>query len=294
MKAHWFFRSAVLSLLIGFTFNYPPVSARAGEMTLPVISTNSTLLVTLCADPGAGLDCDTDTANLVGAVVIALDNDRVPGELSLRDFDLQASRALNLNLSWVFGLATLHVTVTNLGVARASPGPLNPYYPVSSGAFTGTNVPYQLQGIANYTASGLACTVLQGQGYPCNGALDFSTNGPGTVAAMPGTILVSNGMVHLHFEIALTNYLDDANPSLGTVAMIGVVNAAAPFLAIERSGGGLALRWPSQASGYKPYQVHSLTPPIGWELVPGPWNDDGTWRTIDLPQGTNTFYGLGL
>lgn len=213
--------SPVLALLVA--------SAGATQFRLPVDSANSTVSVTLCADPGVGQDCDTDTANLTGFLVISLDDNNAPTQISLRDFDVQATRALNLNLSWVFGLARLDATATGVGLTNASPGPQNPFFGVApGGGFTALNVPYQTRGLANYTASGLACTALQNNGQPCNGAFDLSTNGPGTIDSAPGTIQISGGIATVDLEITVTQYIDASNPSMGTLTLYANIRASAP------------------------------------------------------------------
>ena len=194
---------------------------------MPVLSNSSTITVTLCADPGVGQACDNDTANVTGYLVVSLDDNGAPAQITIRNFDFQATRSLSLNLSWLFGLARLDATASGIGLSHASPGPRNPFFAVSGGAFTATSVPYQTRGLANYTATGLACTALQNSGKPCNGAFDLSTNGPGTIDSAAGTVAVNNGVATVHLDITVVQYLDDANPSMGTITIHAIVNASA-------------------------------------------------------------------
>ena len=224
------FRSSLLvTALLSCALVLPIRSSAEGtQVTLPVNSANSTLTVTLCADPGVGQSCDTDSASVTGFLVASFDDNEAPGAITVRNFDLQASRSLNLNLSWLFGLARLDATANGLGLSHASPGGQNPFFPVSAGVFTAVEVPYQARGLANYNATGLACTALQNSGQPCSGAFDLATNGPGTIASAPGTVQVNNGVATVHLDITVTQYLDESNPSMGTITIHAVVNASAP------------------------------------------------------------------
>ena len=215
--------SAVLLFLPGFR-------ATATQVTMQVNSASSTLRVDLCASPpGAWEECDNDTANVQGYVVVSLDDNGAPTAIALRNYDLQATRDMNLSLVWsiLFELARINATATGLGLSHPSPGPQNSFYPVSGGAFTAVNVPYQARGAANYHASGLACTALQNSGQSCDGSFDLSQNGPSTVPSASGTVQVNNGVATVHLDITISQPLDASNPSLGTMTVHAIINASA-------------------------------------------------------------------
>jgi hypothetical protein len=222
LGSRWSFTVIVFASLL-FLASLP---ATGTQVTLPVTTSSSTMTVTLCADPGIGQQCDTDSSPISGSVVISLDDNTTPGAISIRNYDMYANNNMSLSLVWriIFEVARVDATATGLGLSHPTPGPHNPFYPVSGTSFTATDVPYQTRGSANYSGGGLTCNFLN----PCSGAFDLSTNGPSTIASVPGTITVNNGVATVHLDLTVAQYLDDANPSLGTLTVHAVVDASGP------------------------------------------------------------------
>ncbi|MCX6877034.1 MAG: autotransporter-associated beta strand repeat-containing protein [Verrucomicrobia bacterium] len=167
-------------------------------LTLPVAS-SSTMGVKLSVDPGSGLGTasDTETPNLQGTVLVQLDDNGAPTQIALRDFTLQPqnNNPLDFNLAWskpIIGVVErVHATASNLLFYHNNPGSPNPYYPVTSGAFTVTNVPYKTTGAVHYTESGLQ-----------SGSGDLNVNVTGMIGEMAGTVTASGGVVTVHLTFS--------------------------------------------------------------------------------------------
>ena len=220
-----FARSLFVAVSAGL-LAFAAIRASATQVTLPVITSSSTLAVTVCAQPsGMSQSCSTDTPNLSGSLTVSLDNNGAPTAFTLRNYSLQATRDVSLHLSWVFGLATVTATATGLQLVHPSPGPQNPFYAVSGGAFTLGGLPFKTYGTANYTANSVACAGLP-SGQACTGTIDLSQNGPGTVTNAPGTVQINNGVATVHLDFTFSQPLDFSNPTFGTMTVHAIVNAS--------------------------------------------------------------------
>ncbi|MCX6873376.1 MAG: autotransporter-associated beta strand repeat-containing protein [Verrucomicrobia bacterium] len=176
----------------------PVVLPPSQVLTLPV-SSSSTMGIKLSVNPGSGLGTasDTKTPNLQGTVLVQLDDNGTPTQIALRDFTLQPqnNNPLDFNLAWskpIIGVVErVHATASNLLFYHNNPGSPNPYYPVTSGAFTVTNVPYKTTGSVHYTESGLQ-----------SGSGDLNVNVTGTIGEMAGTVAASSGVVTVHLTFS--------------------------------------------------------------------------------------------
>ena len=204
------------------------VRASATQITLPVTTSSSTLNVKVCAQPsGMSESCSQDTPNVSGYLVVSLDDYGTPTQISIRNYDLQATRDVNLHLSWVFGFATVDATATGLRLVHPTPGVQNSYYSVSGGGFTLGELPYKTYGSANYSANSVACAAFPA-GQACSGTIDLSQNAAGAVSSVPGTVQINNGVVTVHLDFTLSQPLDAGNPSFGTMTVHGIINASGP------------------------------------------------------------------
>ena len=134
-------------------------SAHSQPVTLSVNTSSSSLFANICLNPdNLGTQCSHDQHNLEGYVTVLLDNNQTPTAIELQDFHLQSPSVYNFSMSWVFGLESAHLTAgqeTNIQVWASAPIPQTASYPISGNAFTAVNVPINIDGWADYTASGI-------------------------------------------------------------------------------------------------------------------------------------------
>ena len=219
-------RTGALSLLL-----LTPMAARqaAGSPTVLTLDpAQSHVDVTLCVTLGSTV-CDTDGSAVAGFVVLDLDCLTMPGAVSVHDFDLQLTDSIDLNLDFGFIIGRLDSSTANMAVAYAAPGTPRPAVPIAAGAFTDPQVPIDARGTLTYAATGGIppfdiCTLLTASGVPCNDVIDLSLV-PLNPTDLAGTVAVSGRDITLTLDVQVTVPLDPANPSLGTLSMVGSVVA---------------------------------------------------------------------
>ncbi len=199
-------------------------AAAPAAVRVPVDSERSTLDVTLCV---LGV-CDSDMSPIVGYLDVGLAPMADPATASLRDFDVQTARALHLYLSYGL-LGKLDVLGTDLGMRHAQPGPDQPFVPIADGNFAFPNVPYLKRGTIQYQATGVVCSLLQGQGLPCSDTIDLAADPPAVMATVTGTIEIADGVVTLAGTMTFTQPLDPDNPSVGTITGTATLQGRAPL-----------------------------------------------------------------
>jgi hypothetical protein len=226
----------------------------------------------------------------------------VPAQISLRNFDIHATRAIHLTNTILF-VSKLYTTASNLQVFDGGPGPQEPYFPVTGGSYTLTNVLCMLKGTASYT--GVA-----------SGTEDLGSTKPQNLASASGTWQILNGTNRAHLDFTFAFAEITVSNALGTIKInisgAGSLNAQspvnappppAPTLAGSLTTNQFTIRWPSSLwptaaatstpAGYWLYRTTDLTAPAGWEREPATVNDDGTWSTVDVPvDATQRFYRL--
>lgn len=200
----------------------------AVEVQIPVDTNSSTLRVDLCVGAIPPERCDDETHPLQGSLVVDLDDGGNPTSVSLRNFDLQSTAAYVLRIDYGLILGRIDVTASNLRIYHALPGPANPYVPVATNQVNFQDVPYLTAGAAAYNISGLACTVI-GASFPCTSNIDLSTLGQNSVTNLPGTLQVSNGMVHISMDLQFSTPLNPDDPTLGRLAGHAVIHGSAPI-----------------------------------------------------------------
>jgi hypothetical protein len=260
----------------------------ASQTRLVVDSATSTLEIELCVQG----TCDTEISALRGFLTVALDNDTNPTQISLRNFDLQATRDYNFHLDYGF-LGDIFATGRTLRVYHAFPGPQQSFFPIVAGQYTLLNAPYLLTGTADYQASGFMCTFIEGNGTPCIGTIDLSQQSSNTIAELSGTVQISEGFTRVNVTFTFISPLDPDNLSLGTITGRAVINAFAPRIDIERSGDNHVLRWPSAAVGFRLQFSPTLGPSANWQNQSGTATNDGAWQILSLPSAeAGRFYRL--
>jgi hypothetical protein len=287
----------LLRLIFVGGFGLLPMAAlpSAMQLTLPVETATSRLNVELCVLA----ECDMQTSQLQGSVTVGLDLDSVPPQISLRDFNLQASSNYNFHLDYGL-LGDIFAQARGLRVYHAAPGPAQPFVVVTNQQFTFVNVPFLLSGTANYNASGVICSLIQGNGQPCTGSLDLAAQPAALISELSGRLDTNNNLLSLSIQFTFLSPLDSTNPDLGTIAGSAVVNFSAvtvpptaPALRIAPADPGYVLSWPSTAVGFRLWATTSLRAPITWTPINEPVRDDGTWRTVNVPdQGEASFFRL--
>ncbi len=201
--------------------------SRASQVRVPVDQANSSLALTLCADPGGlGTDCDTDTKPLTGFLVVGLDNNGNPTQIALRNMDLQAVGNFNLNLSWLLGLARVDAVASNLRLYHSQPGVTNAFTAVTAGAYAFNGVPFRTAGIANYVINPTACGFVT---FPCTSNIDLTTLGENTIDNLTGTLVVANGVLTVNVDFTFNTALDPANPALGNFTGHAIVRGSVPL-----------------------------------------------------------------
>lgn len=187
-------------------------------IAVPVNQSQSSITVTLCV---AG-PCDTDTSPVAGESWIKLDSYSSPTTLTVYDFNYSLTQNLNFYLSWgIFG----HLTATGSNLVLDYATPFVPQAPaaVTGNAFAVVGVPSNMTGTVAYSATGLACTALQGAGYPCADTINLADQGTQT-GDMSGTITISpTRVVTLVSQPNVSGPLDPTNPSLGTLSAAGTI-----------------------------------------------------------------------
>ncbi len=238
------------------------VVANAAQVRVPVNTNTSTMRLELCADPGIGQQCDNDTSPLSGFLTVALDQHGNPTQIALRNFDLRATEPFNLELRWLFGLASVDAVASGLRIYHSRPGAANPSVPVTGNAFTFTAVPFLVEGTANYVLGGLACGAVAG---PCSSNLNLSTLGENSIDTLSGTLQIGNGILTVNLDFTFSTPLDDSNPGLGVMDGRVIVHASTPI--------SLALVPPN--SDWK-YLDDGSNQGAGY-ILPPPQFDDTAW-----------------
>jgi hypothetical protein len=222
-------RSTLASLLVLSTFVRLAPPSPAVEILVPINTNASTVRVELCLAPAPlSEQCDNDTRPVSGFLLVDLDRASTPPQVALRDFDANAMGPLTLSLVW-FLIGRVDITNQNLRIYHAAPGPANPHVPLTNDQCSFTNVPYQTAGTANYRVSGGLCPIVEGMGIPCVSNLDLSTLGANTAESVPGTFVVSNGVLHAYLDLSFSTPLDPNTPELGALTGRAIIRGTAPI-----------------------------------------------------------------
>lgn len=196
--------------------------ARAERFTVPIDTAQSNVTVTLTLAGGTAVD----SSPVRGFVELSMDTVLNPTQVRGRDFRLELTEDLILNISFGF-LGAFNSRLDDLVIFYATPGTVFGPVPISMGQFTFASVPTLLDGVLTYTATGLVCATLQSQNppLPCNDVDDLSTE-PVSTIDFAATESVAGRMVSLIANIDRTAPVDPANPGLGTIRVVGTVRGS--------------------------------------------------------------------
>lgn len=194
----------------------------AAPFTVPINTAQSSVTVQLCLQ---GV-CGSDTSPASGYFTIDVDDVDTLGTITAYDYRIALTEPINLLLNYGF-LGRLTVDVNNYATYDAAPGtPVGPV-PVTAGAFSIPGVPSLTQGTYAYNATGIVCSLLQGQTppQPCVGNGDLSTQPAGTTT-LNGTISSAARMVTIVSTLNQSGPIDPTNPSLGTLTVTGTIRGS--------------------------------------------------------------------
>ncbi len=207
---------ALLPLLAGA----PALAEPAFNVTLNQAQSSVSATLTVQGQSGS------DTSPIAGTMRVRLNAALLPSSIELHDFDFHATESLDISIIYrVFGITigSIVVHANNVAVTYAAPGVIEGPVPIAANAFTFTDVPANSAGDANYTATGTVCTLLQSQNppQPCTGAMNLADSGTQNASTLPGTVSISGRTATVSGSINISGPLDPANPSLGSLAIVG-------------------------------------------------------------------------
>lgn len=209
-------RAGILLLTLTFC-----AAAQAETFSVPIDPAQSSITATLTLQGRS----DSDTSPVTGFLQLNLATVSAPAQATGLDFDLQLTEALDFFLDYGFG-GTFTSTVTGMRVLYANPGtPVGPV-PVVMGAFSFVGAPANTQGLLTYNATGLVCLALTSAMLPCTDADDLSTE-PTQPIDLTGDISVGPGrLVTIETMIDRTAPIDPANPTLGSLRVVGTIRGS--------------------------------------------------------------------
>ena len=266
----------------------------AAELVIPITvdESVSSLEVQLCAQGPGGQECDTDTQQLSGTLLVAVDCTPVLEQVALRDFRVRAVTDYSFLLDYGF-LGEIRGSVTNLEVYHAAPGPQQPFAPLTLGAARFFNVPNLLRGLTVYRASGLACVVLQNNEIPCADTINLGNRPTNILGELPAQVEVINNQLRFSGSFRFSVPISEDDSSLGMIsgnAVIVAAGAIAPCLRIEHGPFNHVVRWFGAFTGFELRRSRSLMPPVTWEpVLIAPSNNGALW-SVPLGNEQATFF----
>lgn len=199
-------------------------AASAAPFGVPINPAQSSVNVTLCVQG----QCGSDSSPASGYFIVDVDDVDAISSITAYDYKVSLDQPINLLVSFGF-LGRLTVNVNNFQIFATNPGV--PVGPVSvtpgTGAFTIPGVISSTSGLFDYNATGIVCSLLQGQvpPIPCTGNGDLSQQPP-AANTLSGTITSAARVVTIVGQINQSAPLDPTNPSLGTLTVVGTVRGS--------------------------------------------------------------------
>jgi hypothetical protein len=195
------------------------VSLGADKIVLTIDSELSTAAFELCAIGS----CDADNSIIAGEIVIELDSPTNPSEMSLLDYQFLLTDPLDFFLN--LGLGTISVSAIDLSLSYPTPGiPFGPA-PIVGDIVEFVDTPALASGLAEYTATGLACTLLQGAGLACDDSISLGTIGEQTADSIIGMLSIDGKAVTLVLDANLSLPVLPDNPDLAQLEFVGLIVA---------------------------------------------------------------------
>ncbi len=237
----------------------------------------------------------SDTQSLGGSMTLGMDCFSPLSAASLRDFHLEARHNFNLHLAFGF-FGDLFVTVTNLQILHADPGPHRSSEPISAGAISFHETPTLLGGRADYVATGIPCLVLQDSGLLCEDTVSLADQPPTSISELSGTITVTNGAVQFvgNFNFGPVEVASGATVS-GEVRF-SARGSLQPCLRIGpgESAGEHQVSWSTFLGNYALVCTTALIPGAIWsDAIPLRASESGgTTNAVFVNAPGNFFYRL--
>lgn len=197
-------------------------AAAGAPFTVPINTAQSNVSVQLCISGS----CGSDTSPASGYMTIDVDDVDTLGTITAYDFRIALTEPLNIVVS--FGiLGRLTVNMNNFAVFGATPGVAVGPVPISGGSFSIPGIPSLQSGTYDYLATGIVCTLLQGQSppIPCSGNADLSQQPQGTTT-LAGTISSPSRVVTIVSTLNESGPIDPTNPGLGTLTITGTIRGS--------------------------------------------------------------------
>ena len=202
-----------LALLAAPAFGQPFV--------VPLDTNLSSMTIELCIQ---GM-CDWDTSPLAGTISIELDAANAPTQITLHDFNVQATQDLSVTVDLGFLAGRVDATARNLSTTYAGLNPMGPN-PINANLFSFTDVPTDLGGTIDFQATNIICFSLAAIGIcttcPCSETIILANQGT-QLADFSGNITAVNGLVTLSGQIDTTLLFDPGNPSFGHIRVTGML-----------------------------------------------------------------------
>ena len=210
------------------------------QLTLPVISSSSTLSLQVNADItylSLGSGSAIQTTELQGTVTVQLDENGNPAYIALEDYAWEPINDQPLTLSMTIGsliTATANATANHVRLFDSSPGS-GTFVPISGGAFSMPAVPYHVTTELDYNINAAGV-------YTANGVYDADETG---TLPMTGTCTSSGGAVSVMLHVS--NFQIPFNFSgygTATITLNGTINS------VGSSGVPQNLTWNDGASTF--------------------------------------------
>lgn len=259
-------------------------SASAAPIGVPIDPAQSSVTVTLCLQG----QCGSDTSPASGYFIVDVDDVDTITTITAYDYKVALDQPINLLLSYGF-FGRLTVNVNGFQTFATNPGvPVGPV-PVTApnGGFSIPGVLSSTAGLYDYNATGIVCTLLQGQNppLPCTGAGDLSTQPPAP-NTLSGTITGVSRLVTIVSSINQSVPIDPTNPTLGTLTVVGTVRGSI-LVPVPPCRGDI------NGDGFINVQDLALfLAQFGTSVTPGTGGDldgDGLVNVFDLTQFLSVF-----
>ncbi len=202
----------------------PLLLASLACAAVPVSTTIDPSQSSLTVEINLPLGSDSDASPTSGTIDIELDDAASPTAVTLIDLQAALDETIDLSIDTVL-FGAFNATGTDISVRYAdAPTPLGPVPIDAMGDATFLAVPFATDGTVAYTATGLICSGLQGQGLPCSETIDLGLE-PNNSGDVDGNIAVAGSVVTLTANLDVTVPLDPMDPGLGSFRVFGTIVA---------------------------------------------------------------------
>jgi len=212
------------SFAFASTFLMTACFAHAQQVEIQFDETISTVVVDLTISGTT----DSDTSPLVGSIMIDVEDFDLPVQFTLLDLNLLATETIDHNISFGF-LGSFMQSSTDVSVNYATPGTPSLPAVVTGTDYTLASLDAVLGGTGDFVATGLVCTLLQGQGLPCMGKVPLAGAESITAQSITGTLSIENGMITVSMNITLSMPFDPMDPGAGSFDVVAFAGGSAPL-----------------------------------------------------------------